>query len=191
MSIAIENHMINSEKIINAIHQKFESLDSNDTDDWTNSQWTKAVKTTLCRVGRDFGCSVWASGVEGYDKDGGEWLYDVTWLKYKGDLLKSLSMAAECEWGTRGAVKDDFEKLLLARAAVRVMVFDGMMHEGGAEATANEICNWIGAYEDSQKGDTYLLIGYEADEDNWWFRYFKILVDNLGEQPKLIKLPLS
>jgi len=184
----IGNHMINSEKIINKIHQSFKSLESNGTSDWTNPEWTKAVKTTLCRVGKDFGYSVWASGVNTHDKDGGEWLYDVTWLRYDGELLKSSILAAECEWGTLGAVKDDFEKLLLARTTVRVMVFEGMRHKDGTEAIANEICDWVGAYEGSQKGDAYLLIGYEADEDKWWLRYFKILVNKLGEPPVRIRL---
>ena len=76
-------------------------------------------------------------------------------------MLKSAPIVAECEWGTLGAVKDDFEKLLLARATVRVMVFNGMYREIGTEAFANKICGWVGAFEGNQKGDTYLLVGYE------------------------------
>ena len=37
------------------------------------------------------------------------------------DFLKSVPVVAECEWGDPGDIKFDFEKLLLARAAVRVI----------------------------------------------------------------------
>ena len=189
--------MINSEKIINAILQKFKSMESNDTRDWTGRQWNKAVKTALCRVGRDLGYLVWASHVDDQDKDGGEFLYDVSWLnyasnslkhEYEDNLLKSWPMVAESEWAKIGNIKEDFEKLLVARAAIRVMVFNGKWHKDGAETIASQICSWVGAYEGSQKGDTYLLMGHEKDKHNWRFRYFKILVDNPDEPPALIRL---
>lgn len=68
------------------------------------------------------------------------------------------------------------------------MIFNGKWHKDGVEAIANDICKWVGAYEDSRKGDTYLLIGHEKDKDNWQFRYFKILVDNPGEPPVFTRL---
>ena len=44
--------------------------------------WTKAIKTKLCEIGKDrFGCKIYATGVGEPEPDGGEWLYDVTWLK--------------------------------------------------------------------------------------------------------------
>ena len=90
--------------------------------------WTKAVKTKLCEIGREFGCKVCASGVEKADRDYGEWLYDVTWLEYekigRGELVDA-PLVAECEWGNFDAIVEDFEKLLLAREGVRLMVFDG------------------------------------------------------------------
>ena len=138
----------------------------------TDGQWNRAVKTALCRVGKDLGYSVWANRVD-IKPNGGEYLYDVSWLKYEDNLLKSWPMVAESEAKNIGEIKDDFEKLLIARDAVRVMVFKGKWHKNGAEAIAGEICKWIRAYEGSQEGDTYLLIGSEEDKDNWWFRYFK------------------
>ncbi|MCY4363216.1 MAG: hypothetical protein OXE42_13705 [Gammaproteobacteria bacterium] len=176
------------EKIIQSLLEEFKKLEQTEI---KQTQWSRAVLTALCRVGRQLGCSVWASSqfVNREDKDGGEWLYDVTWLKYKGDFLKLSPMVAECEWGNIGAIKDDFEKLILARAAVRVMVFDGMYCKNGAEGIVNKFCDWVGAYESSQKRDTYLLIGYERDEKyNWWFRYFNILVDDPSQQPILTRL---
>jgi hypothetical protein len=59
-----------------------------------------------------------------------EWLYDVTWLQYSrgyesglDNRLIDVYLVAECEWGTSPDVKYDFEKLLQARASVRLMIY--------------------------------------------------------------------
>ena len=52
------------------------------------------------------------------------WLYDLVWLKY--DENKSLidaPLVMESEWDGKNDVKDDFQKLLLARSKYRVMIF--------------------------------------------------------------------
>ena len=89
--------------------------------------WTRKVKTELCKTGKRFCYSVYAraNDVDELHRNGGEWLYDVTWLEYKcnGDprrrsVLTNPHLVAECEWGDLGDICDDFEKLLLARARV-------------------------------------------------------------------------
>ena len=108
-----------------------DGLDNLEIDDPKgDTEWTKAVKTTLCETGREFGFKVGAGGVDnpGY----GEWLYDVTWLEYErecGDGFKWPSTAlieahlvAECEWHRDKNFEEivyDFEKLLLARTGIR------------------------------------------------------------------------
>ena len=186
--------MMNPDKIIQEILKEFKKLEHTDTSGWNQTQWTRAILTPLCSLGRQNKYYVYASSnfVDKQEKCGGEWLYDVIWCKYErkyeNDFLTSVPVVAECEWGNLGDIKDDFEKLILARAAVRVFVFDGRSCKNGAEALANKLCDWVGAFEGSRKGDTYLLVGYEEDEKNWCFRYFKILVDDPGQQPVLKRL---
>ena len=182
--------MMNPDDIVQALLEEFKNLEDTDTSGWNQTQWTSAVLTPLCSMGQQNKYYVYASSnfVDEQDKDGGEWLYDVTWCKYENNFLKSVPLVAECEWGNLGDIKDDFEKLLLARAAVRVMIFDGRYCKNGAEALANKLCDWVGAFEGSRKGDTYLLVGYERHEETWCFRYFNILVDNPGQQPMLQRL---
>ena len=176
---------MNPDEIILAVLEEFRTLEQTDV-----SQWTSAVLTSLCSLGKKNKYHVYADSrfVDEQYRHGGEWLYDTIWCDYEGDFLKSVPLAAECEWGAFGNIKDDFEKLIQARAAVRVFVFDGGYCENGAEALANKLCDWVGAFEGRQKGDTYLLAGYEKDESAWWFRYFKILVDDPGQQPVLERL---
>ena len=97
-----------------------------------NTEWNKAVKTELCKIGRGrFGCYVCARDVDETDRDQGEWLYDVTWLEYEKNGRSELKarrklvdapLVAECEWGDLGDIYDDFEKILLARAGVRLII---------------------------------------------------------------------
>ena len=117
-------------------------------------KWTKAVTTELCRIGRDsFGCKVYAEGMPRNKKDGGEWLYDVTWLEYE----------------ERG----DGEKLLLARAGVRVMIVDG-----GVEPDSQRIADWLAGkvkkFKGSRADDAWLLAVVEQSDDGWSFRYFQL-----------------
>ena len=187
--------MMNPDEIILKILEEFKTMERNEPDkiEQSTSQWTSSILTALCRIGKEqeqFNYSVHASTnfVDKQYKHGGEWLYDVIWCEYEGDFLKSVPLAAECEWKNRGHIKDDFEKLIQSRAAVRVFVFNGGYSENGAEVLANKLCDWVGAFEGRQKGDTYLLVGYESDKKSWWFRYFNILVDDPSRQPVLIKL---
>ena len=81
--------------------------------------WTKVVLTKLCEIGRGFRFHVCANKgkVDKANRDYGEWLYDVTWLKYDCNYrVIDVPLVAECEWGRLENIYDDFDKLLLARA---------------------------------------------------------------------------
>ena len=56
-------------------------------------------------------------------------LWDATWLSYPDRDPEKFSlavlMAAEVEWGNWGDIRDDFDKLRVTNAALRVMVFSG------------------------------------------------------------------
>ena len=142
----------------------------------SNPIWTKAVKTKLCEIGREFGCKVCASGVEKADRDYGEWLYDVTWLDYEksgqGELVDA-PLVAECEWGNFDAIVEDFEKLLLARAGVRLMIFDGN-YKPSSEGIAEQLAGRVREFKGSRAKDAWLLAAWEKSDDDWWFRCFTI-----------------
>ena len=98
-------------------------------------------------------------------------------------------MVAECEWGNFGAIEDDFQKLLVARASLRVMVCDGWWlpgcddMEGGA--TAERLQEWVGEFEDGRAGDTYLLIIYEWQEGHRHSWRYRLTANDAGEPPTL------
>ena len=151
------------------IHQILKAIDEiegqTDRQQWTDKEWTRKIKTALCEVGKGNGYSVCASSVDTVT-DHGEWLYDVCWLDYDavdGGWLRGMPMAAESEWGDMGAIEDDFSKLLVARASLRVMVCNGgcLPDDTQGRATAERLQQSVGEYNGSRVGDTYLLIVYE------------------------------
>ena len=169
-----------------------EGLNSFEIDDPKGStEWTKAVKTKLCEIGREFGFKVGAGGVDnpGY----GEWLYDVSWLEYERErdglkwpapVLIEAPLVAECEWGNEGAIKDDFEKLLLARAGIRLMIFDAravqLVYEdehgdqNHSEEIARGLARMVREFNSSRAEDAWLLAAWEGSNDAWSFKYFTI-----------------
>ena len=141
-------------------------------------EWTKKVLTTLCELGRRLGYTACSAG------DPKEWLYDVSWSNcdsISGRLI-SVPMVAECEWGDWEEIAYDFEKLLLARATVRVMVYDAWRDEDGAAGINNKLCEHIRTFKGA-RGDTYLLIALV--EDAKWFEFAEIIDQGPGNSPIL------
>ena len=152
---------------------------------WPDPKWTKAVLTALCLLGHKLKCTVGASpkSVSCKNRDWGEWLFDAIWCSCDGDgRIKAVKLVAESEWGDLGAIEDDFQKLLVARATVRVMVFDAGQSEGGTSAIVEALCGHVQTFQ-GQKGDTYLLIAYVKDEDSWRFDYSLIEAGQPGAPP--------
>ncbi len=145
-------------------------------DEWRRGPWTRAVKEALCRWGLDRGYYVCANRVADdfrsepkKKRPRYEWLFDVTCLVYQGNYLTGVPLVAECEWGNEAEIYDDFQKLLLARAEIRVMVFDA------AQISSTDK---FGKFEKAAKrfgmgqpGDTYLLAAYTEDRDSYCFKY--------------------
>lgn len=144
-------------------------------DEWRRDPWTRAVKTALCSWGLDHGFFVCAHGVA--DRFRGEpkkkrpryeWLFDVTCLTYKGNYLTGVPLVAECEWGDEAEIYDDFQKLLLARAEIRVMVFDA--DQIPSKDTFGKFKKAVDRFGKGQPGDTYLLAAYREEPDGFEYR---------------------
>ena len=147
---------------------------------WTDTEGSKAVKTKLCEIGREFEFKVGAkrNEVEKAYRDFGEWLYDVTWLEYEpkpfpDGLLIDVHLVAECEWGNFERIIEDFEKLLQARAGFRLMIFTGS-NQANSEEIAERLADRVREFKGSRAEDAWLLAAWEGSSDDWSFRYFTI-----------------
>ena len=126
---------------------------------WDGSQWTRMIKEELIRLAESHGC-------EGYARQctnakAGEWLFDVIWLRAgegeKAGLVTDSPLVAEIEWDKApGAVMDDFQKLLLARADTRLMVL-ATPNAKLASKRVERLIQQIRAYGRTQSGDRYIF----------------------------------
>lgn len=158
--------------------------------------WTKAVYTKLCRIGQDqFGCYVCTNRNHVRKAECSEWLYDMTWLEYTSHAVGSpqtnrwligAHLVAECEWSSRpksvGDIEDDFSKLLLARAGVRLMIcyeWRERWHHNEikvAEDLAKHLAGYVQRFNGTQAEDAYLLavLGRDHGLGKFKFKYFKL-----------------
>ena len=180
---------MSSDDIVNRIVDEFRKVER-EAPRLTQRQWTKKVKTTLCRLGKEeFHYEAWATDIPNKYRDGSEFLYDASWHETDNcGRIISLPMVAESEWGNSEEVDKDFKKLLLARSKVRVMVYWIARRENQKE-TCDRLRKYVGTFNGTE-GDTYLLIGmfYESTEEVFKFQFHRITDEGPGNLPKLKKL---
>ena len=125
---------------------------------------TIAVKQALCMACLETHPKAWVGASRmGMKGVGQEWLYDVTCVQYdKNYYLRRTRLVAEIEWSQRAAIWYDFEKLLVAQADVRVMVFKGTWWAKDDERFV-EFARYIQRLKTAKPRDTYLLAAWFPD----------------------------
>jgi hypothetical protein len=139
-------------------------------------RWTTEVKEALTRLGKELGYCCNASGVD--TKDGGEWLFDVTWTEYDGEYLISVPLACESQWGTardgKGVTQDfvnDFEKLLAARAEHKLMVMDQRKADT-VDDTIDSLIERIKRIRLNVEGERYMFACWVNEQNVFTFRTY-------------------
>lgn len=104
------------------------------------------------------------------------WLYDICWLEYEdfdNRLLKQLVLAAESEMATHTRdVRVDFNKLLVSRASILVMVYQTPT---SSEKTKHTIDHYIELFQESidcirdSEINSLLCIGYDNQSEEFSF----------------------
>lgn len=80
-------------------------------------------------------------------------------------------------------IQEDFEKLLQARADVRVMIIDA---DGSrSKSIARQLRKWVQLFRGSMKGDVYLLAVYEKKPKPWNWRFFVIRSKGFKKKARL------
>lgn len=139
--------------------------------------WTRAVKSAVRRAvvvvaGHAPGLCICAHGLEERDNvqdfdHQREWLFDIACLQYAGqhiekDInyfdrpLKKVLLVGECEWGRERMIHNDFEKLLLARADMKLMVYDG--EQMPEENKFSVLRNFVSRFGHTHADDAYLFV---------------------------------
>ena len=179
-------------KIVAEFRKLEQELLQQDDSQWPEGrgQWTEKVLTILCKLGKRLGYTARATGVPDEYRDGNEWLYDVSWCNSDTyDRLISVPMVAECEWDNLKEIEKDFKKLLLARATVRVMVYDAWYAKNSykpSEVINKKLREHVRTFNGA-RGDTYLLIAYVWDDSSGTnrFEFAEIVDQGPGNSPIL------
>jgi len=186
VSSAYDNAWITetSEAICNVLDDAAKRFAGRGTND--NDAWTREILAQLARLGKsqerdNQGRGIWVyasktgkpSGEASPVADGGEWLFDLCWLLYeskeRGAQLLVVPLVMEMEWGNLGDVIDDFEKLILARARLRVMVFSDTTR-ARVNSLLGKLSDLARGFEDSNSSDRYLLCGYSAESKEFIYK---------------------
>ncbi len=134
---------------------------------WDDGQWTFEVKEALTSLGKRLSYESRARDVD--TKDGGEWLFDVTWRKVSRGYLSSISLICESEWATGLGLAYDFEKLLAGRADHKLMV----MQSRTANAVENDVDSLIGRISRFQltvQGERYMFACWVEEQNRFNFK---------------------
>ena len=154
-----------------------------------STAYTTEILTGLCRAGRDLGFATYAAKVANEHRTGPEWLYDTTWLELdQAGRIRSVPLVAECEWGSRAAVEDDLQKLLVARATLRVMVHQPLKRP--ERKLAHRLLEWLEACP-ATDGDRYLLIAYTEDDGGCRFDFDEVRGAEPGRLPSYSRPALT
>ena len=129
-------------------------VSSADWRSWSTGRWTREIKDQIGPIGEKRKWSVWAEKCR-YSGNG-EWLFDMTWLHYsKDNRLLEVPLVLESEWAP-GDINDDFQKMLLARAHHRVMIFDRKTRDEAMEIV-HDLVAQVEAFRGTQSNDRYLF----------------------------------
>ncbi len=162
--------MSEPDEIESKIQERLQSVARNaQGQNWPDPQWTREVKNALATLGRESDCDVWAASCD-VEVRGGEWLFDLVWLKYCDHRLVGVPLVVESEWNPAG-VYDDFEKLLVVRAEHRLLIFSAKTRTRAAERFV-DLEQRVGQFEFTASGDRYLFSCWTNDTAIFVFRVF-------------------
>ena len=102
----------------------------------------------------------------------GDWLFDMTWYHAdEQDQMLSLGMVLESEWGRYWTdIRFDFEKLLIADAPIKVMVFEEVE---APLVLFGRLKERVTSYEGIKNGQTYLFACFKGATRDFEFDTFQ------------------
>lgn len=140
-------------------------------DEWCSPRWNREIKGVLVQLGQARGyhtCATQSQLPNGIQSDRqSEFLYDVCWLRVDADpiwTLHEVGLVAEIEWHGWDRVWEDYQKLHVAKADVRVMVY--YHHPGRLEDCISQL-TLIGPQVSPE--DCYIFAIYQPGERRFTF----------------------
>ena len=126
-----------------------------------DAEWTTAVKRALMELGKKNEYSV-CGFPPGCDP---EWLYDMVWFRNDSShYLREIGLVLESEWQKDPeAISYDFEKLLIAKSPIKVMVFQDFKANSVPQLWSL-LERGIRTFKTEPVNEKYILAGFQNDE---------------------------
>lgn len=106
-------------------------------------EWTRRIKEELGTLGRRKEYYTYGLKNSPDHCHDGEFMFDLCWLDYgKENTWLKRPLVMECEWLGADNIDDDFLKLLVTRAELRLMIF-GAQTEEEFRRTVQRLQRWI------------------------------------------------
>ena len=131
----------------------------------SDGEWTFNIFSELTRLGRGYGFKV-RGARPGHDDFDAGWLWDLTWVDIRGWSRKDRAdgelvrfpLVLESEWNLnfQDEILWDFQKLLVARADLRMMIFEQNTQQD-ADQCIKRMKDAIKSFTRTQRGDRYLF----------------------------------
>ena len=136
-----------------------------------DTDWTVELTRAIGTLGEERGWRVCSSKC--HDLFDGGWLYDLTWYRNgPNEQLQELGLVLESEWCQNlQFIKFDFEKLLQAKAPIKVFVFQD------CNGNLPQICSFletgIACFKPQGQHETYILAAYQEDKHEFSVKTIK------------------
>jgi hypothetical protein len=145
----------------------------------SDGEWTREIIKDFKQLGYQWGYWVCPDA----NQMTGAWLYDLSWYRDKNEELVEVPMVLESEWSRHWKdIRFDFEKLLQAKAGIKVMIFD----EGQTdlEDIWQNLLSSIRAFGKPEEDECYLLAGFCGNP-----RGFQVRLVRDARNPSLEPIP--
>ena len=133
---------------------------------FSDARWTKLIKLGLRSLGQELGHDVSAFGLE----KSSEWMFDLMWSRQtEDDYFERVALAVEIEWKMdEENIFRDFEKLLVAKAPLKLMVFQ-QASKGGVAARVKNLTRAIRKFKGKFASERYLIAGYSCETSTFHY----------------------
>jgi hypothetical protein len=133
----------------------------------TNLTWTRQIMDEIGAFGIENEWEVCTAGFP--DRFHGGWLYDLVWFRNDPTgHLADVGLVLESEWGGVPEIKYDFEKLLLAKADLKVMVFQA--DDRSTATLLDYLEKAIRTFREKNASEIYVLAAFNNSSFKFDFR---------------------
>ena len=144
------------------------------------TEWTAAVKHVLSMCGKRSGYHIHCSGKE----PSHELMLDVLWC-FGNSARDGIALACESEWNYEEEVSKDFQKLLVVKAPLKLLIYTG--RESMAEPILARVKQEIELYPHHVDEEEYIFVGLDwgrTPEERMTYAHRYVVRGN-GRQPNI------